>query len=127
MSCYENLSLEETLKLQKLDAKMLWHNNYWDGPLSGVCQVGEDLFWFDILIETDPAIPCPKEEECDARIEAEIAEYKGDIVSASTDDEDGVRDVGAVNKQEDWRDFFEQAKEWPVLNHKQELLGYFTR
>jgi len=179
MSSYENMPLDEVLKLQKLDAKMLWHSNYWDGPLSGVCEVSGEMLWFDILIETEPEIPCPKEEECDAKIQAEIeAIGRTNIASPESDeewgcppdydhncykipshryygvyrvdtdtmeevkrrhalfqkyvgthtdyDETGQRVLGAVNKREDWKVFYDTAKTWPTLDLKQELLGYFV-
>lgn len=27
--------------------KLLWHSGYWDGPISGVCEIDGKKFWFD--------------------------------------------------------------------------------
>lgn len=27
--------------------KLLWHSNYWDGPISGVCEIDGEKFWFN--------------------------------------------------------------------------------
>ncbi len=27
--------------------KLLWHSGYWDGPISGVCEIDDKKYWFD--------------------------------------------------------------------------------
>jgi len=98
MPFYENMPMDEILKLPKLEVRMLYHSNYWDGPLSGMCVLclteedddseEEGRFWFDILIETDP-VPCPKEEWCDQKIEEERLANGGQIsLSPTSSDEE---------------------------------------
>jgi len=35
------------------DLQMLWHNGYYDGPLSGMAMYNDEHVWFDCINETD--------------------------------------------------------------------------
>lgn len=84
----DNVTLPpEVAHLQKLDVKSLWIDNYYDGPLSGVCEVAGERCWFEILAETDGA-RCAKDEECSKKIQAEIESGGGKIPSRPVADEE---------------------------------------
>jgi hypothetical protein len=38
--------------MNELDATILWVSDYYDGPLSGMCLVNEQLCWFQVDPET---------------------------------------------------------------------------
>lgn len=80
-----DLSLEEILNLDKLTVEIIYHKGYYDGPLSGLCQVGEERCWFLCLQETS-GIPCPKEEWCAQKIH--ISANNGDGAFSDISDEE---------------------------------------
>lgn len=38
-------------KISRDQVKFLWHSNYWDGPLSGMCLYQGQKYWFEIIDE----------------------------------------------------------------------------
>jgi hypothetical protein len=32
--------------LPKIKVKFLWHNNWWDGPLAGMCEYKNEMYWY---------------------------------------------------------------------------------
>lgn len=46
----------------QLQAKILFHVDYWDGPRNGVCLVDGEKYWFDILVHWDDENECPRDE-----------------------------------------------------------------
>ena len=36
----------EYLKHPKLEVKLLWHCNYWDGPIDGIAEYQNHKYWF---------------------------------------------------------------------------------
>lgn len=60
--------------------RMLWHSDYWDGPLSGYVQLdGDDGFWVDCIADMWDMRP----DDCDTSCTGEdggkgCPEYKGD-------------------------------------------------
>jgi hypothetical protein len=36
----------EYLKHPKIEAKLLWHCNYWDGPINGIAEYQNHKYWF---------------------------------------------------------------------------------
>ena len=48
------------------EMKMLWHGNYWDGPLAGMCLIDSQKYWFECIEQYHDNNPYPSEEEYDA-------------------------------------------------------------
>lgn len=55
-----------------LPVKLLFHCNYWDGPLSGVCEYQDDKYYFECsdelmfkFAENDPAVVAITDEDFD--------------------------------------------------------------
>lgn len=40
--------------LVKIKAPILWVSGYYDGPLSGVCLVDEEVVWFSMIKDSEP-------------------------------------------------------------------------
>jgi len=32
--------------LPKIKVKFLWHNDWWDGPLAGMCEYKDEMYWY---------------------------------------------------------------------------------
>lgn len=39
--------------MKKIDAKPLWYENYYDGPLDGMCEVDGVMFWYRMADEIE--------------------------------------------------------------------------
>ncbi len=63
------------------NTRMLWHSNYWDGPLSGVILWEGEKCWFDYADEEYVEIPLTEEEL------KEWAEYEGITVDEIEEDD----------------------------------------
>lgn len=36
-------------KFNKKDLNLLWHYNYWDGPISGMLSIDNQYYWFEMI------------------------------------------------------------------------------
>jgi len=63
--------VEDIEKLPKLEVKRLWDCNWYDGPLSGACEVNGSLCYFTYANEY-MGVPCTKFWECEDRMDAEL-------------------------------------------------------
>lgn len=43
--------------------KMLWHSGYWDGPLSGMCSVAGEKYWFECIEQWDDKNSYPEDDD----------------------------------------------------------------
>jgi hypothetical protein len=69
MTFFEKYSedIEKELKQcwpRVMSHKLLWHNNYYDGPLNGILEIDGQMCEFFIVAEAKAKI-CPKTEECE--------------------------------------------------------------
>ena len=49
-------TLQDLGPIQKLgqdEVRLLWHADFWDGPINGLCQCGNSKYWFELLTDVD--------------------------------------------------------------------------
>lgn len=136
--------------------KMLWHNNYYDGALSGIAKLdGEDLYWFNCVADfynyrldwDDSCDECDCDEQvltpC-TRWERLYAVYKltdeqsrlhtdqhnlfRKHVGTHTDyDDNGIRPVGTgVKPQSEWHKFYKAEHPKIPPVTNEQLVGWTT-
>lgn len=44
--------LRDSRRIPESEVRMLWHAGYWDGPLSGMCMVDGQHYWFQCAFES---------------------------------------------------------------------------
>lgn len=71
--------------------RKLWHGNYWDGPLSGMCLVNGERYWYECIEEYHDNNPYPSEEEYDAGWEAPW--YRRYLIWKLTDEQQAIIDA----------------------------------
>ena len=49
--CKEYLVRDDEVTIKRKDVKYLWHCDYWDGPISGICLYDGEKCWFDQVKE----------------------------------------------------------------------------
>lgn len=131
------------------ELRLLWHSNYWDGVLSGMCVLNGREHWFecvnqDVLVDdSDPEfIEYGRLFAVVLLTDAEIAEekrrhtlfqtYVGTHCDYTYEGPKRRRTLGAMVK--DWakdgpakNPFYEQQKGWPTLDFKQnEVVGFWA-
>lgn len=113
---------------------LVYHNNYWDGPLSGVCKIEDKRYYFKCVHDYYDS---PRNMRIYAVYELSNEEWKEedywhklfeDNVGTHTNYEKNKR-IGAVKPQEMWENFYGPAKtavrKW--REQAREVLGYFDR
>jgi hypothetical protein len=111
--------------------QFLWHCDYWDGPLSGICVHQDKRYWFHVVDEIDVAVNVKTEqtlhrddyETCRIFLyslvelteeELKKEEYWHDLfeqhVGTHTNYDENNRRIGKVKPQENWNIFYEKAK-----------------
>jgi hypothetical protein len=125
--------------IDKKDVKLCYHNNYWDGPISGVLTYGGERYYFD---------QCDENENYDrtgdrwsrryliyelTKEQFEEEDYYHNLfrtcVGIHTEyNDDGKRQIGAVNDREQWDVYYEEeAKRIPLDYKKNKIVGWFFR
>jgi hypothetical protein len=121
------------------DVALLWHDDFWDGPLSGVLLWRGERFWFQMREEYEPpgdagAEPWPWYRRFlvirltpeQLREEEGWHELFTRCVGTHSDDPDGRRETGAVHPKERWPEFYEAYnRRVPVDPTRNEVVGWF--
>src|SRR5690349_1786673 len=75
-------------KFPQVQARILHHHDYWDGPRNGVCFVeGGNEHWFDILVHWDDENTWPRDEHGDRDYCFELPWFKRFLVWKISDEE----------------------------------------
>ncbi len=116
------------------NVKMLWHADYYDGPLSGLCELNRIKVWFEFFDEinvqvplTDLGIPDPDGDVEHRRVRRfmlvdlrpdQLAAVEKEhelfrtLVGTHTDYGDGrKRDIGAVHTKASQHQFYSRLKD----------------
>lgn len=116
------------MKLQKVsidDIKLLWHNNYYDGMLSGYCILDGKFMYFDLMEQNESddrgwyrrfyLIDVPEDEEIEVIRRHELFEK---YVGTHCNYEENRRAKHNVKTQRNWNRYYDIAKNWPSLKHQ---------
>ena len=123
--------------LNKSGMKLCWHNNYWDGPISGILEYNGGRYYFDQCDEWDGV-----DQSGDAwyrrfllyeltkeQMDEEL--YFHDLfqkyVGTHTDyNNDGKRQIGATKPRELWDNYYNEEKNRKKLDVKDnKIIGWF--
>ncbi len=58
-------TLKELREESNGNTRMMWHHNYWDGPISGVIQWNGEYCWFDQIEEVNIETPMSEKDKQD--------------------------------------------------------------
>ena len=119
-------------RIPKDSVRLVYHNNYWDGPISGVVKFDGKRYYFD---------QCDEEENGKRRyVMYELSDeqwkeedYWHDLfrthVGTHTEyDENGKRGIGATKEREEWEKYYsKEASRVPLNLEQNEIVGWFTR
>lgn len=116
--------------------RLLWHLDYYDGPMSGMLRYRDEELWFSTVTEArDFRSPWFRRYAIVRLTPEELAEVRSQhelfrrCVGTHTDyDENGTREVGALRPREMWEEFYDQAKGRPHRAYdRNECVGWFQR
>jgi hypothetical protein len=108
-------NLDAVPRIERDAVRLLWHVDYWDGPLSGVCILRGTRHWFQMLDEDEvltqrrfvvlrlSAAQLADEEEIHARFER--------YVGTHTTYDDAGRRAGSARDRSDWSRFYDWYKQ----------------
>lgn len=94
------------------DVRILWHVDYWDGPLSGIASYAGKMHWFHVVDPEAEPRQAILRSLTDAELAAEEKRHRLFVqnVGSHTDyDSAGKRDVGALHPSSKWDGFYESA------------------
>lgn len=124
--------------------KLLYHSNYWDGPLSGVCEYQGKRYWFDCLNEDETTVD-EDGEPCFARRRYGIYElteeeweeqdvwhrlFETYVGTHTNYNEQGERTIGALSNHPYSKDYYWLSKKYRtnrITTSGRKCLGEFTR
>jgi hypothetical protein len=114
------------------EMKKLWHRAYWDGPLSGLCLVDNQKYWFECIEEWLDNNSYPENDDYDFEppwyrrfviwkltdkqltvIEAQHAKFQRMVGTHTDYDENGNRGYFHYNETitpETFRQYYDEAK-----------------
>lgn len=136
----KSIYYDAVMKTPKVDnVVVLWHHGYYDGMLSGMCKVGDELFWFQCFDENEE-----RNEDGEFvggwyrkfrlfKLTPEnLAEHERqhklfqEHVGTHTDYVDYVSDVGNLKPREGWYKFYGIARTFPKICHdEKDVVGWF--
>jgi len=116
--------------------EMIWHCNYYDGPLSGVARYNEELVWFDV-VEAGGWIT---EDECEERtfqlyrlskedMDETIRRHElfRDMVGHHSDHLPNMHSDFVCKDKDKFNRFYEMSEQWKSVDiENAEKLGIFT-
>jgi hypothetical protein len=127
---------EEVMRVPRIDreeVRLLWHSDYWDGPLSGMLAYRGEECWFEAVAENDPAGRWCRRFvllRLSAGQRADEVRWHGlfrEHVGHHTDyDDRGGRPVGSVHPPEKWPGFYDAyRRRTPPDYSANAVLGWF--
>lgn len=106
--------------------EMLWHSNYWDGPLSGVATLDGEVVWFDLKEEDDygnrlfELFTMP--EDVQREIFKRHEEFR-EAVGHHSDHHPDMHSPYRGQDQEKFDQYYKNAKKRPALDPKGKKVG----
>jgi hypothetical protein len=111
---------ENLPQIARQAVRLLWHDDYWDGPLSGMLLYQGKEYWFQMIAENDDPdlVAFYRRFAVLELTEAQLQEEHKwhtlfqEKVGTHTDyDVAGQRELGALKPQELWHEFYDAYKE----------------
>lgn len=122
-------------RIERGDVRLLYHVDFWDGPISGLLVYRGEECWFAMVAESDP----DRSEECYRHFvilrltAAQLAEehswhalFRQKVGTHTDDDGQGRRLPGALQPRDRWREFYDAyRRRTPPDFAGNEVLGWF--
>lgn len=118
------------MRIPLSEIRLLWHADFWDGPLSGMLRYAGEECWFEVL-ESETALArryavlrlSPSQRADEERWHDLFRRHVGHNCSY---DENNKRIPGLVHPREEWHHFYgAQAKRIKPEYVGNEVLGWF--
>jgi len=117
-------------QIKRSDVKLLWHSDYYDGPLSGLLLFNEEKYWFKAI----DGIPGYSQNYIVIRLTPEQLNEEEkwhklfqDHVGSQTDYDENEKRKGLVKPQEMWNKFYEPRKSYIKLDiSNNEVVAWFN-
>lgn len=114
---------------------LLWHDDFWDGPLSGLLEYRGERLWFQLAEEADDPVAGWYRRYLVVRLTPEQLREEEKwhglfrrCVGTHTDYRSDERQPGAVHPREQWSEFYDAyAKRNPRSLDENEVVGWFGR
>jgi len=130
-------SLNKLDKIDRHEVKLLWANEWWDGPISGMLMYRGEKCWFQLFIDPDD----PEVEKFPRQylvIELSNDQLKEEeywqtlflemVGSNNVWDEDGIRHTDRLKPLESRNEFFKLAKKRkPTDLSENRVVGFFAK
>lgn len=127
---------ESLPQIERADVRLLWHHDFWDGPVSGMVLYRGALCWCQMVAENDAdagdwyrrfaVIRLSDEQQTEEQRWHELFREK---VGRHTDyDEEGQRLIGGLEPRDQWPAFYDAYRErTPPDFSANEVMGWFER
>lgn len=134
MTEFESTIIETYPQIPRLDVKLLWHCDFWDGPISGMLLYRTDMCWYAMIVENENDNGSWYRRFAVIRLTAEQLadeQYWHDLfrqhVGTHTDyGDDERRTLGAVLPKTGWHNFYDKYDERPKRDYStMPILGWF--
>jgi hypothetical protein len=121
-------------RLPEDEVRLLWHDDFWDGPLSGVLEYRGERLWYLLHEEAPESEPGWYRRFLVVRLtpdQLREEEYWQDLfgrcVGTHADYGDSGRVLGELQPKERWSEFYDAyAKRAPMDLTENEVVGWFV-
>lgn len=127
------IDYEQYPERQLREIRLLWHSDYWDGPLSGLLLLDGRKYWFQIAEEDFEPTLTNRHFLIIELTDKQLAEEEKwhrlfqEKVGTHTDyDEVGNRDLGGVLPRKTRSEFYDAFRQWQQPNYlENQIIGWF--
>lgn len=126
---YEQKIKSSTKQVARKDVRYLWHNDYWDGPMSGACLYQGERLWFKIFhegVQHRKFVLLRLNENQWKELDFRHLKFQNYVGTHTDYDENGKRHVGSAPLIESDPDkFYKWAKKNPAPNIEGEQVAWY--
>lgn len=121
-------------RIERADVRLLWHDDFWDGPLSGMLMHRGQECWFQMIAENEDEAPgwyrrfavlqlSPEQHAEEHRWHMHFQRCVGGHCDYQ---EDGSRPVGTARHREQWAEFYDAYQQRAPRDFSAcEVIGWF--
>jgi len=104
-------------KVKRIDLKLLWQSEYWDGPLNGLLSYEGLKYWFQVFDEPNDYSPDVRKFLINELSSEQLREeeqwhelFRQKVGTHTEYDEDGKGQIGELRPEEEWHEFYDAYK-----------------
>jgi hypothetical protein len=134
MAEFEPTIIQTYAEIPRSGVRLLWHCDFWDGPLSGMLLYQSEMCWYAMIVENEDdgekwyrrfaVIRLTSEQAADEQYWHD--QFRQHVGTHTDYGDDERRTPGAVLPQQGWDAFYDRYNERPKPNYSGNLiLGWF--